>query len=99
MVDNISTYCLSRSGQNIRITSFQNGQNTNSEQFTNSGTQFVVTTLEVVNFGFTQHSVVFQFRFSQNWGVGSNDDQFGRTLSQGFDSGFVTQSVFTRFNN
>lgn len=73
--------CLSQSGQDIGVTGIQNGDDTDSEQLTDGGTQFVVTTLEVVDLGLGQHGVVFQLRLSQDWGVGSNDDQLRLTLS------------------
>lgn len=72
---------LSQSGQDIGVTGIQNGDDTDSEQLTDGGTQFVVTTLEVVDLGLGQHGVVFQLRLSQDWGVGSNDDQLRLTLS------------------
>lgn len=46
-----------------------------------------------------QHSVVFQLRLSQDWGVTSNDDQLSLTSSQGLDGRLVTQGVFTGFDN
>lgn len=81
---------LVQSGQDIRVTSIQNSHGTNSEQLTANGTQFIVTTLEVVNLSLGQHSVVFQFRLSQNWGVTSNDNQLSLGGSQGLDNGLVT---------
>lgn len=84
------TFHLGQSGQDIGVTSFQDSDNTDSEQLTDGSTQFVVTTLEVVNSGLGQHSVVFQLRLSQDWGVGSNNDQLGLTLSQSLDGRFVT---------
>ena len=90
---------LSQSGQDVGVTSVQNGQNTNSEQLTDSSTQFVVTTLEVVDLGLGQHGVVFQFRLSQDWGVGSDDDQLSLTLSQSLNGRLVTQRVLTGLDN
>lgn len=90
---------LSQGSQDIRVTSVQNGNDTNSEQSTNGSTQFVVTTLEVVDLGLGQHGVIFQLRLSQDWGVGSNDDQLGLTLSQSLNSGLVTKGVLTRLDH
>ena len=84
------TFHLGQCGQDIGVTGFQDSDNTDSEQLTDGSTQFVVTTLEVVNSGLGQHSVVFQLRLSQDWGVGSNNDQLGLTLSQSLDGRFVT---------
>lgn len=86
------------SSQDVRVTGISDSQNTNSEQFTTSGTQFVVTTLEVRDLSLGQHGVVFNFSFSQDWSVSSQNNQLSLTLSQGFDTGFVTKLVFTRFD-
>jgi hypothetical protein len=85
-------------GQNVRVTSVQNGKDTNSEKLTTSSTQFVVTTLEVVDSGLGQHSVVFQLRLSQDWGVSCDDDHLSLTLSDRLDSRLVTKSVLTRLD-
>lgn len=85
-----SAFHLSQSGQDVGVTGVQNGDDTDSEQLTDGSTQLVVTTLEVVDSGLGQHGVVFQLRLSQDWGVGSNDDQLGLTLSQSLDGGLVT---------
>ena len=90
---------LSNRSKDVRVTSVQNRQGTDSEQLTTDSTQFVVTTLEVVDWGLGQHGVVFQFRLSQNWSVTSNDDQLGLTSSQGLDNGLVTKGVLTRLDN
>ena len=84
------TFHLGQSGQDIGVTGFQDSDNTDSEQLTDSGTQLVVATLEVVDLGLGQHGVVLQLRLSQDWGVGSNNDQLGLTLSQSLDGRFVT---------
>lgn len=86
---------LSQRSQDVRVTSVQNGNDTDSEQLTDGSTQLVVTTLEVVHSGLGQHGVVLQLRLSQDWGVGGNDDQLGLALSQSLDSGLVTKGVFT----
>ena len=77
----------------------QNGHGTDSEQLTTNGTQFVVTTLEVVHLSLRLHGVVLQFRLSQHWGVSSNDNQLGLSGSQGLDNRLVTQGVFTGFDH
>lgn len=82
--------CLSQSSQDVGVTGVQNGNDTDSEQLTDSGTQLVVATLEVVDLGLGQHGVVLQLRLSQDWGVGSDDDQLGLTLSQSLDGRLVT---------
>lgn len=84
------TFHLGQSGQDIGVTGFQDSDNTDSEQLTDGSTQFVVTTLEVVDLSLGQHSVIFQFGLSQNWSVSGNDDQLRLTLSQRLDSGLVT---------
>lgn len=99
MNNNKSLFHLSQSGQDIGVTSIQNGNDTNSEQLTDGSTQFVVTTLEIVYSSLRQHSVIFQFGLSQHWGVGSNDNQLGLTLSQRLNGRFVTKGIFTRLDN
>ena len=91
--------CLSKSGQDVGVTSIENSQSTDSEKLTDNGTQFIVTTLEVVNLSLGQHGVVFQLRLSQDWGVTSNDDQLGLTGSQGLNNGLVAQGVLTGLDN
>lgn len=87
------------SRQDVRVTGIQDSQGTNSEQSTADGTQLVVTTLEVVDLSLGQHSVVLQLRLSQHWGVTSDDNQLGLTVSQGLDSGLVAQAVLTGLDN
>lgn len=89
---------LSNSRQDVRVTSVKNGQDTNSEQSTTSGTQLVVTTLEVVDLSSGQHGVVFQLGLSQSWSVSGNDDQLGLGLSDSLNGRFVTQGIFTGFD-
>lgn len=45
--------------------------------------------------GLGQHGVVLQLRLSQDWSVGSNNDQLGLTLSQRLDNGLVPEGVLT----
>lgn len=90
---------LCQSSQDVRVTSIQNSDNTDSEQLTDGSTQLIVTTLEVVHSGLGQHGVVLQLRLSQDWGVGGNDNQLGLALSQSLDSGLVTKGILTRLDH
>lgn len=85
--------------QNVRVTSVQNRQGTDSEQLTTGSTQLVVATWEVVQWSLRQHSVVLQLRLSQDWGVTGDDNQLGLTVSQGLDNGLVAQGVLTGLDN
>lgn len=87
------------SRQDVRVTGIQDSQGSDSEQSTASGTQLVVTTLEVVDLSLGQHSVVLQLGLSQHWGVTSDDNQLSLTGSQGLDSGLVAQAVLTGLDN
>ena len=56
------------------------------EKLTESSSELKVVSVEVVNIGLSEDSVVFQFGSSDGWAVVWDQDKFGLTGSKGFDS-------------
>merc|ERR1712186_37934 len=89
-------YLFALSGfDDVTVTWIGDAQAADSKVFTASGTELDVVSRVVVDTGFAQHSVVFDFGSSKSWGVAAQDDEFtfgGSELSKGLS---VAKAVFT----
>lgn len=56
-------------GENVRVTSVNDGEGSDSEQFTAGGTQLDVVSSVVVDVALGQHGVVLELRLSERRGV------------------------------
>lgn len=83
----LTTRLGSNGSEQVRVTSVQDGEDTNSEELTSGRSQGDVGSLEVVDRSLGQHGVVFEFRLSERWGVGRDEDQLGLARSHGLERG------------
>lgn len=95
MSDSVSIRLRKLGGQNVGVTAIHNGDSADSEKSTTSGSELVVTALEVVDGALGEHGVVLNLGLSQSRGVASDDHELGLTLSQGLDGGLVTKGVLS----
>ena len=61
-----------------------------SEELTQSGSELKVVSVEVVDIGLGKNGVVLQLSSSDGWAVVGDQDKFGLSRSEGFDSVFVS---------
>ena len=64
-------------------------------EFTAGGTELGVVSLVQENLDLGQHSIILNLGFSDGRAVAGNKDQFGLSLSQGFQSGRVSKDRFS----
>ena len=60
-----------------------------SEELTEGGTELKVVSIEVVDIGLGKNGVVLQLSSSDGWAIVRDQDKFGLSGSEGFDSVFV----------
>ena len=92
------SYLLS-DGENVRVTSVGDGHDGNTVELTARGTEIDVVTMEVVDVGLRQHSVVLELRATKGGAVGRNEQQLSLTSSQSLESALQTKSELSGLNN
>jgi hypothetical protein len=94
MIQDDEYHRLSKCGQDIRVTGVDNGKDAYSEELTDSSSEFVVATLEVMHVDLGQHSVVLKLSGAK-WGrISSNDDKLCLACSDRLQCRFVAKGVF-----
>lgn len=53
----------------------------------------------MMNVELSKHRIVLQLRLAEWWGVASNDDQLGLSVSQGFECGLVSEFILARLHH
>lgn len=84
---------------NVRVSGIGDGEDTNTEVLTTSGSEIDVVSGVVVNGGLGKHSVVFNFGLAETRAVGRDDDQLGLTGTEGLEGGLVPENVLTGLDN
>lgn len=87
------------SSKNVGVTGVNDGKDTNTEELTASGTELVVTALEVVDSDLGKHGVVLQLRLSERRSVTSNDNELSLTLTESLEGRLVAKGVLTRLDS
>lgn len=86
-------------GEDVRVTSVKDGEDTDTEELTAGGTKLVVTTLEVVDGGLGEHGVVLKLRLAKGRGVAREDHKLGLALADSLEGALVAKSVLARLDD
>lgn len=84
------------SSQDVGVTSIEDGQTSDTVEFTACSAEVVVVSGEEVSVDLSKHGVVLDQRFSQRRAVSGNEDKLGLSVSDALKGGLGAQDGFTR---